>query len=171
MLDVACGSGRHVRWMAERGHVVTAVDRDVAALAGLRLMAPGADIVCADLEGGAWPLPGRTFDAVLVTNYLWRPLWPALRDALAPAGVLICETFASGQESIGKPSRPAFLLQPGDLLRACVGLRVVAYEDGFDSATPRFVQRIVAVNETLESSAPRRYPLDAAAGDQGSADG
>jgi hypothetical protein len=83
---------------------------------------------------------------VIVTNYLWRALWPALRGALADDGVLIYETFALGQETVGKPSRPDFLLQPGELLSAFAGLRVVAFEDGFEATGPRFVQRIVAVN-------------------------
>jgi len=91
VLDVACGHGRHARWLAAAGHRVTAIDRDadlLAPLAGL------AETVQADLEGGPWPLPGRRFDAVVVTNYLWRPLFPALLDAVAPGGLLIYETFA-----------------------------------------------------------------------------
>ena len=142
VLDVACGSGRHLRWLAAHGFAVTGVDRDAAALAPL---ATAAELIVADIENAPWPLPGRQFDAVLVSNYLWRPLWPALRAALADGGVLVYETFADGQQRIGRPSRPEFLLQPGELLKACEGLRVVAFEDGFDGS--RFVQRIVAVNE------------------------
>ena len=142
VLDVACGSGRHVRWLAEEGHRVTGVDRDSAAVQPLRAL---AEIVVADLENGAWPLAGRRFDAVVVTNYLWRPLWPALRGALGDGGVLIYETFAHGQHLIGKPSRPEFLLQPGELLRAFDGLQVVAYEDGLETDPKRRVQRLVAV--------------------------
>ena len=154
VLDLACGSGRHVRWLAERGHAVTGVDRDAAALAPL---AEVAEVRVADLEGAPWPLPGRLFDGIVVTNYLWRPLWPAVRAALAPGGVLICETFAIGQQTLGRPSRPEFLLQAGELLRVCEGLRVVAFEDGFeDGFEPgRYVQRIVAVNEPAGAEAPR----------------
>ena len=154
VLDLACGSGRHVRWLAERGHAVTGVDRDAAALAPL---AEVAEVLVADLEGAPWPLPGRLFDGIVVTNYLWRPLWPAVRAALAPGGVLICETFAIGQQTLGRPSRPEFLLQAGELLRVCEGLRVVAFEDGFeDGFEPgRYVQRIVAVNEPAGAEAPR----------------
>ncbi len=99
----------------------------------------------ADLEGGAWPLPGARFDAVVVTNYLWRALWPALLEALADGGVLIYETFADGNQSVGKPSRADFLLRHGELLEATHGLRIVAYEDGFLDGPPRFVQHIAAV--------------------------
>jgi hypothetical protein len=100
-----------------------------------------------DIENGPWPLGQRSFGAVLVTNYLWRPLWPTLLAALAPGAVLVCETFAHGQQLIGKPSRPDFLLMPGELLSLCAGLRVIAFEDGFEEAPQRYVQRIVAVNE------------------------
>jgi SAM-dependent methyltransferase len=142
VLDLACGSGRHLRWLAAQGFAVTGVDRDEAALAPLRTL---GEIVVADLEGAPWPLPGRRFDAVVVTNYLWRALLPVLRDSLLDGGVLIYETFADGQQTVGRPSRPEFLLQPGELLAAAAGLRVVAYEDGFLDAPPRFVQRIAAV--------------------------
>lgn len=167
VLDVACGSGRHARWFASRGHPVVAIDRDAAALATLR---DGAGIVTvqADIEGGPWPLEdGRKFDAVVVTNYLHRPLFGRLLDSLAPGGVLIYETFAQGNETVGKPSNPAFLLAPGELLDVVrPRLRVVAFQDGF-LATPReaFVQRICAVlvPERLAGSAeslpPARYDL------------
>ncbi len=144
VLDLACGSGRHVRWLVEQGHRLTAVDRDAAALAGLQAL---AECVQADIESGPWPLAGRHFDAVLVTHYLWRPLLPLLQASLAPGGVLIYETFADGQQHIGRPSRPDFLLQAGELLQAFSGLRVVAYEDGFDPlpAPGRCLQRLAAV--------------------------
>ncbi|MGU7780257.1 class I SAM-dependent methyltransferase [Burkholderia sp. PU8-34] len=149
VLDVAAGGGRHARWFASRGHPVVALERDPAALAALRAI-PGVDAREADLEGAPWPLPaGEPFAAVIVTNYLHRPLWPHLLDALAPGGVLVYETFAQGNETVGKPSNPAFLLAPGELLDAVRGrLRVVAYEDGFIAA-PRaaFIQRICAVRE------------------------
>ena len=121
-------------------------------------------VLCADIENGPWPLVGERFDAVVVTNYLWRPLWPTLLDSLAPGGVLLYETFAHGNASVGKPSRPDFLLQPGELLRLCQGLRVVGYEDGFCTAPERFVQRICAVHGTaLPGDTPPRYPLPAPA--------
>ena len=80
-----------------------------------------------------------------------------MRAALAPGGVLSCETFAIGQQTLGRPSRPEFLLQAGELLRVCEGLRVVAFEDGFeDGFEPvRYVQRIAAVNEPAGAEAPR----------------
>jgi SAM-dependent methyltransferase len=161
VLDVACGSGRHVRWLAAQGFAVTGVDRKEDAVASLRGV---AEIVVADIEGGPWPLPDRRFDAVVVTNYLWRPLWPALRAALAPGGVLLYETFAHGQQLIGKPQRAEFLLQPGELLQLCAGLRVVAFEDGFDAAPARYVQRIAAVAEAAGAAEPPRYALQGGGG-------
>jgi len=156
VLDVACGSGRHVRWFASRGGRVTGVDRDAAATQPLRDV---ADIVVADIEAGPWPFAGRHFDAVVVTNYLWRARLPDIVASLAPGGVLIYETFAIGNASVGKPANPDFLLRPGELLQAARGLRVVAFEDGFEAAQPRFVQRIVALLEATDPAAPARYEL------------
>ena len=155
VLDVAAGGGRHSTWLAARGHVVTAVDRDAAAMAPLDGI---AEVVVADLEAGPWPLIGRRFDAVVVTNYLWRPLLPTLKASLADGGVLLYETFAVGNETVGRPARPDFLLAPGELLDAAAGLRIVAYEDGFLANPERFVQRVAAVREPADASAPR-YPL------------
>jgi len=150
VLDVASGAGRHARWLAARGHPVAALDRDAAALATMGGVAGVATLAC-DLEGAPWPLPDDArFAAIVVTNYLHRPLMPRLVDALAPGGVLIYETFAQGNETVGKPSNPAFLLAPGELLAVCMpALRVIAYQDGF-LPQPReaFVQRICAVRET-----------------------
>jgi len=156
VLDVACGSGRHVRWFAQRGARVTGVDRDAAALAPL---ANAAEIVVADIEAGPWPFANRRFDAVVVTNYLWRERLPDVIASVAPGGVLIYETFAAGNEGVGKPSNPKFLLRPGELLQATQGLRIVAYEDGFAGAPDRFVQRVCAVREAGSQQAPARYPL------------
>ena len=150
VLDVAAGSGRHARWFAARGQRVVALERDPAALAALAGIA-GVEPVAVDLEDGSpWPLPDTArFAAVIVTNYLHRPLLPRLVAALAPGGVLLYETFAQGNENIGKPSNPAFLLAPGELLDAVRGaLRVVAFEDGYTALPrPAFVQRICAVRE------------------------
>jgi SAM-dependent methyltransferase len=156
VLDVACGSGRHVRWFAERGCKVTGVDRDAQALAPLASI---AETVTADIENGPWPFGQRRFDAVVVTNYLWRALLPVLVASMAEKGVLIYETFALGNATVGKPSNPDFLLQPSELLQAAAGLRVVAYEDGFLDDPERFVQRIAAVRETPGAIAPARYRL------------
>jgi SAM-dependent methyltransferase len=161
VLDVACGSGRHTRWFAARGAHVTALDRDASAVAPLRTLGEAAvEAIVADIEGAPWPLAGRRFDAVVVTNYLWRPLLPTLTASVDEGGVLIYETFAVGNETVGKPSNPAFLLQPGELLGALPGLRVIAYEDGFIVDAPqRFVQRVCAVHEGALSANPPRYAL------------
>ena len=157
VLDVACGRGRNACWLAEQGYAVTGVDRHAEALHGLQMAA--IETVLADLEAAPWPLPGRQFSAVVVTNYLWRPLWPSLLDSLASGGVLIVETFAHGQQIVGKPSRPDFLLQPGELLQVCAALRVVAFEDGFEAAPRRYVQRIAAVRASHGDTDVPRYPL------------
>lgn len=152
VLDVACGGGRHLRWFAERGCRVTGVDRDAGALEPLRAL---GEIVVADIENGPWPFADRRFDAVVVTKYLWRPLLPAIIECVG--GVLIYETFALGQQTIGKPSNPDFLLRPGELLGAVRDLRVVAYEDGFLDEPPRFVQRVVACRDP---GGTPRFPLE-----------
>ena len=161
VLDLACGSGRHLRWLAARGHRLTGVDRDATAVEPLR---PLGEIILADVESGPWPLAGRRFDAVVVTNYLWRPLLPAIVGSVDSGGVLIYETFADGQQTVGRPARADFLLQPGELLAACAGLRVVAYEDGFLADPDRYVQRIAAVRDPAPLA---RFPLHGGDGSAG----
>lgn len=156
VLDVACGHGRHMRYFAAQGHAVVGVDRNPEAIAAVSHL---GETVCADIENGPWPLSGRSFDGVVVTHYLWRPLWPQILASLAPKGVLIYETFSAGNETVGKPSRPDFLLQPGELLTACKNLRIVAFEEGFIAQPDRFVQRIVAVNEAHDPQTVARYAL------------
>jgi len=146
VLDLACGQGRHSLLLAERGYQVDAVDRDAAALAEISARAPGIVTRAADLEGGAWPYRGRTFDGIVVTNYLFRPLLPMLLDSLDANGVLIYETFMVGNERFGKPSNPDFLLRPGELLDMVrLRLTVVAFEQGeIDAPRPAMVQRLCA---------------------------
>ena len=146
MLDVAAGGGRHARFLARMGFEVNAVDRDVSALSDV----PGnVRVLEADIESGPWPYAGRRFDAIVVTNYLHRPLLPILVDSLEPGGVLVYETFARGNERFGKPSNPAFLLAPGELLEAVRGrLRVLAFEDLIvESPAPAAIQRMAARRE------------------------
>lgn len=154
VLDLACGSGRHARHLAALGLNVEAVDRDAHALDVLAAT-PGIRTTCADLEAGPWPYADRQFDGVVVTNYLHRPLWPAIAAMLAPGGVLIYETFRIGNASYGKPSSPAFLLQPGELLDVArtAELQVVAFEDGFSAVPkPAMVQRLCAVKPPFHST-------------------
>jgi len=159
VLDVACGHGRHTRFFALRGCRVTCVDRDAQAIEPLRTI---AEVVEADIEGSPWPFASpfaaRTFDAVVVTNYLWRPLLPAIVACVAPSGVLIYETFMMGNEKFGKPSRPDFLLRPGELLGACSSLDVTAFEQGLLSNPDRAVQRIAAVGKS-RGSTPLESPF------------
>lgn len=156
VLDLAAGGGRHSRWFLDRGCKVTAVDRQIDALEAVALAdarkAAALEIVRADLEdGSAWPLGGRRFDAVVVVNYLWRPLFASILEVLAPKGVLLYETFAAGQQALGKPRNPDFLLTPGELLRL-VGdrLQVVAFEQGriTTAGGPAIKQRIAAIAGT-----------------------
>lgn len=147
VLDVACGSGRHARLLADMGYRVEAVDRDAQALATLA-NAPGVVTRLADLERDAWPYAPKSFDAVIVTNYLYRPHFEALIDTLAAGGVLIYETFMLGNEKLGRPSNPDFLLRPGELMeRVAPRLTVIAFEQGrADSPATACVQRICAVS-------------------------
>jgi hypothetical protein len=134
---------------------VTGIDRDLTAARAAHC--PG-ELVQADIESDAWPLMAgdqpRQFRAVVVTNYLWRPLLPTILQSVAPGGVLIYETFTSGHETVGRPHRPDFLLQSGELWNTCRGMQVVAYENGFLQEPERFVQRIVAVRPALPSDSP-----------------
>ncbi|MEI7496236.1 MAG: class I SAM-dependent methyltransferase [Betaproteobacteria bacterium] len=142
VLDLACGHGRHMQFLSGLGHKVLGVDRNAEAL---KTASQWGDILLADIENAAWPLDGRTFKAVVVTNYLWRELFSQILNSLAEGGVLIFETFSHGNEAFGKPSRPEFLLQPGELLQLCNGLRIVAFEEGFMPSPDRLIQRVVAI--------------------------
>lgn len=146
VLDVATGAGRHAKLLARMGFEVDAVDRDLSAFGD----APAdVTLLVADIESGPWPYEGRAFDAIVVTNYLHRPLLPRLVESLEPGGLLVYETFAQGNERFGKPSNPAFLLAPGELLEAVRGrLRVLAYEDlVVGEPRPAAIQRIAARRE------------------------
>lgn len=157
VLDIACGAGRHARLFAGRGHAVTAIDRDIAAVRGV----PGVEAIEVDLETGiplplSAALPGRKFDGIVVTNYLYRPLFADMISVLASGGVLVYETFGVGNEQYGRPRNPDFLLRDGELLDI-VGseLSVIAYEAGYtDSPSPAVIQRIAAVR----GDAPIKLP-------------
>ena len=164
VLDLACGGGRHSRHLAALGHQVLAVDRDPLALssaAGERIRTQAVDLEASGSEFlPDWPLvPGR-FSGIVVTNYLHRPLLPGMLASLAAGGVLIYETFAAGNGLFGKPSNPAFLLSPGELLRMASGdptLHVLAFEDGYlHHPRPAMVQRICLLRRTAEISAEAR---------------
>jgi SAM-dependent methyltransferase len=168
VLDVAGGAGRHTFHFLERNHPVALVDIAQSAIESVanRLsdeQRSRCELIQADIENGPWPLPEQLFAGVVVTNYLWRPLMSTLMQSLAEGGVLIYETFAAGNETVGKPSRPDFLLQPGELLSVCAeaGLRVIAYEDGFLPAPDRFMQRVAAVREKSASNSPAQHALAA----------
>jgi SAM-dependent methyltransferase len=152
VLDLASGQGRHARYLAGLGYRVEAVDRDSAALAALAGVA-GISTRCANLERSPWPYAADRFDGIVVTNYLHRPLMAALLDALRPGGVLIYETFAMGNEKLGRPSNPEFLLRPAELLQWVDGrLSVLAFEQGLvERPRPAVIQRICAVRRGVEA--------------------
>jgi SAM-dependent methyltransferase len=151
VLDVACGAGRHMQYLQNLGHQCLGVDRSPEALSEAQQF---GKVIEADIENGPWPFTEQQFDLVLVTNYLWRPLLPRILESIAPEGLLIYETFAVGQEKIGKPSRPDFLLKPGELIQRFESLRVIAYEDGYWDQPAKFVQRMVAVHQVNASQRP-----------------
>jgi SAM-dependent methyltransferase len=164
VLDLAAGSGRHSLYLANLGFSVLAVDRDAVALDALAQLNPSLaiDIEQLDLEGPTWPLADRSglFDAVVVTNYLYRPYLELLPDLLAEGGVLIYETFAHGNAAFGKPSNPDFLLQTGELLdfAARHGLHVLAYSDLYQAQPkPAMVQSLCAVKGALKERHPLQF--------------
>ncbi len=158
VLDLACGRGRHTRFLRALNYQVVALDRDEERLRELA-DDDGIEAIVSDLENGSdWPLGNRRFSGIIVTNYLYRPLFESIVRALAPNGVLIFETFAAGNERYGKPSNPAFLLRPGELLNAFgEGLHVVAYEHGkIAGPRPRNVQRICILKRAEACTDPVR---------------
>ena len=164
VLDLAAGSGRHSLHLANLGFSVLAVDRDAVALEALAQLNPSLaiDIEQLDLEGPTWPLADRSglFDAVVVTNYLYRPYLELLPDLLAEGGVLIYETFAHGNAAFGKPSNPDFLLQTGELLdfAARHSLHVLAYSDLYQAEPkPAMVQSLCAVKGALKERHPLQF--------------
>src|ERR1700676_1763120 len=152
VLDLAAGTGRHTRLLVDMGFAVTAVDRDIARLRPLA--GAKCNIRAIDLEAGletgapdsARELLGTLYDAVVVTNYLHRPLFAPIAAALARGGVLIYETFALGNERFGRPRNPDFLLRPGELIEAFAALTIVAVEQGeVSQPRPAVVQPIAAL--------------------------
>ncbi len=152
VLDLACGAGRHSRLLHAAGLDVLAADRDTDALAALA--AQGISTLNVDLENGpggfTWPFADQSFAAVIVTNYLHRPLFPSILASLQPGGLLIYETFAIGNAAFGRPANPDFLLADAELLQQMqsspgVAMHIVAYEQGYAALPkPAMVQRICA---------------------------
>lgn len=148
VLDLACGNGRHARHLAGLGHPVLALDHDPEMLEKATGTNITTSLVDLEAEDAVWPFAADRFAAVVVTNYLHRPLVDAVVSSLASDGVLIYETFAEGNEQFGKPSNPDFLLREGETLAWALqhGLRVVAYEEGrVEQPKAALVQRICAV--------------------------
>ncbi|MDO8176848.1 MAG: class I SAM-dependent methyltransferase [Undibacterium sp.] len=172
VLDLACGSGRHSRLLLDAGYDVWALDKDASLLAPLALL--GARCFPFDLEaqdsdsGNAgkvnWPFDPDMFSAIIVTNYLYRPLLSMLTFSLKEQGILIYETFAAGNEVFGRPRSRDFLLQPGELIDCFLSEPVstrknqcIAYEHGqINNPKPAIVQRIclrsISVTSTIDAS-------------------
>jgi SAM-dependent methyltransferase len=153
VLDLACGHGRHARWLAARGCRVTAVDVDAACGESLTSVA-GVHFILHDLEASPWPFAAGNFDAVVVVHYLHRPLLPRLGACLRQGGLLLYETFAHGNAAFGRPRSPDYLLAPGELLAAFGSLRVLAFEDGYQPEPPAMVQRLAARRMPADADAP-----------------
>jgi SAM-dependent methyltransferase len=156
VLDVACGHGRHMCWFAQRGYSVTGIDHNWQALEAASVF---GRVIEADLVSGPWPLmhqgQPQQFSAVVVTNYLWRALLPTIVLSVEPGGVLLYETFSEGNGQFGKPSRPDYLLNRGELLAVCQGWNIIAYENGLMYHPPRMVQRIAAQRRTSNATSPQ----------------
>lgn len=148
VVDLAAGAGRHTKLLLDAGFVVTAIDRRIEPLrplAGERCEVRGLDLE----SGVSWTLGGG-YDGIVVTNYLYRPLFAAIAASLSAGGAVIYETFALGNERFGRPRNPDFLLRPGELLESFANLTIVAFEQGeIGSPRPAAIQRIAAVNGPL----------------------
>jgi len=160
VLDLACGNGRHAAYFAALGHPVVGVDKDQQALASID--SSGVQKLAMDLENGAaWPFESNRFSGIVITNYLHHPLFPRIFASLNSPGVLIVETFAQGNAQFGKPSNPAFLLRPGELLEIVRAesshpLHVLAYENGYvELPKPAMIQRICVIKGEIDLSASR----------------
>ena len=150
VLDLACGFGRHAMWLSTLKMDVLALDKDPLALEKIQSL--GITTLCADLENAPWPLADQRFEALIVTNYLWRALWPNLLDCVKEGGFVIYETFCDGHQAYGKPSRADFLLKSGELLEVFKSFKVLGYEEGLLLQPSRYVQRIAAQKPTLSGT-------------------
>jgi SAM-dependent methyltransferase len=133
-LDVASGTGRNALWLAARGLTTLAVDRSASAITSITQAATELGLPVRaqvmDLEGEEALLPPSAFDVVVVVHYLHRPLFPSLRAALRPGGILVYETFTRAQALRGRPSNPAFLLEPGELQQLVAPLEILFQREG-----------------------------------------
>lgn len=158
VLDLACGSGRHAHYLAQLGHPVLAVDQDITAVRALNHSAIKCEQMNLELDG--WPLLGKQFSAIVVSNYLYRPHLDQLPKMLTSGGLFIYETFTLGNADFGKPSNPNFLLKPGELLALAARheLKVIAYEDIYqDQPKPAMIQRICAVKGDIKRHIPLQF--------------
>jgi SAM-dependent methyltransferase len=157
-LDVASGSGRNAFFLAARGLNTLAVDRSAAAIDGIRATAARlhlpirAEVL--DLETGSATLPLAAYDVIVAVHYLHRPLFPALKAALKPGGMLVYETFTRAQAQRGRPTNPAFLLRPGELRDLVAPLEVLFEREG--EFEEKMLASVIAVRPPAPSASRRR---------------
>jgi tellurite methyltransferase len=156
VLDVAMGAGRNALYLSSKGFAVTGVDNDSEALrrAGENARARGltVDIRPGDLESG-YVIPAEAYRTIICFNYLHRPLFPALRAALRPGGVIVYETYTVDQARFGPPRNPDHLLRYNELLEVFRDYRCLRYHEGIYDGR-RAVAGIIAVKPLSEGGRP-----------------
>jgi len=149
-LDLACGSGRHARELAQRGLTCVAIDRNAEELDALRCQANTGSlmIVRANIETAhGLPFRPESFGAILVFRFLFRPLAQPIVEALAPGGLLLYETFTHDQRKLDSgPKNEHFLLAERELLSLFPTLSPITYEEGLlpDVLQPHYLARLAA---------------------------
>ena len=153
ILDLACGSGRHGRFLLEKGFNVVFLDQDTSQLDWVP-EAFRSQVIKHDLETGtSWDFLPCSFDAVVVTNYLYRPIFPDLLSIIDEGGVLIYETFSKGNEIYGKPTNSNYLLEPEELIDLVrPSMRLISFKEGYSSEGKESItQKIVAVKRPAKT--------------------
>ncbi|GAA4477999.1 hypothetical protein GCM10023094_21220 [Rhodococcus olei] len=133
-VDLACGDGRHARWLARAGWTVTAVDHSAVAIEQARDRDPEARIGWQVGDVVDWE-PAGEVDLVLLaflhlpTEHL-QALLTRAAGWLAPGGRLLYlgHSIENYHRGVGGPPDPAILPGIADLAPAAAGLRVDALE-------------------------------------------
>ena len=154
ILDLACGSGRNGKFLLEKGFDVVFLDRDTSQLDWVPEPFR-SQVIKHDLEAGtSWGFSSCSFDAVVVTNYLYRPIFPDLLSIIDEGGVLIYETFSKGNEIYGKPTNPNYLLEPEELIDLVrPSMRLISFKEGYSNEGKESItQKIVAVKRSAKTA-------------------
>jgi SAM-dependent methyltransferase len=149
VLDLACGMGRNGLLLAEHGLNVVFADRSATALSGI-----DQQLQTTGLTGRTWqvdleqpgvnPFGDDVFSAIIAFRYLHRPLFPPLRDAVTPGGLVIYETFTTANREFGRPRSEDFLLLPGELKSLFEDWDIIYDFEGLKHNPDRHVAQIVA---------------------------